>query len=391
MSNCGTTDASGSSGTWGPITHTYAASFTGAITLCPLMYDPHGTAANKGGGGSGVGDLTAGGAGHNNDNSYEGNATVPGGNICPTVTIPTLTTSASSASAFGGTVSDTATLTGSSGAGTITFKLYPASANCTGTPLYTNDVPTTGDGDYHSGGFAPSSSGTYQWQASFSSPAISGIESSCSDPNEQSTVPHQGFHPKPAIKVLKLASVKCADLAPGVSQPAGITPCHGTWSKYTRGVATLLVPSSGSYAIPVKYQIRVTNTGKTPLKLTLNDPRCDAGSISGPISVKGTLTGNTLSVGGRAFYTCTHTLTQNDPNTKVAGQPFTNTATVTGKPPTGVPVHGHSKVTVHRKPAPKARKFCRSTRTGRRVFYTGNRKPKACLPQKPKHGHGFTG
>jgi hypothetical protein len=156
-------------------------------------------------------------------------------------------------------------------------------------------------------------------------------------------------------------------------------------------VATLLVPSSGSYAIPVKYQIRVTNTGKTPLKLTLNDPRCDAGSISGPISVKGTLTGNTLSVGGRAFYTCTHTLTQNDPNTKVAGQPFTNTATVTGKPPTGVPVHGHSKVTVHRKPAPKARKFCRSTRTGRRVFYTGNRKPKACLPQKPKHGHGFTG
>jgi hypothetical protein len=188
-SNCGTTTPSGSSGTWGPITHTYAASFTGAITLCPVMYDPHGKAVNKGGGGSGAGDLTAGGAGNNNDNSYEGNGTLPGGNVCSTIKIPTLTTSAASANAFGGQVSDTATLTGSTGNGAITFKLYPSGANCTGTPLYTKAVPTTGDGQYQSGGFAPSASGTYQWQASFASSTITGLVSSCTDQNEQSSVP----------------------------------------------------------------------------------------------------------------------------------------------------------------------------------------------------------
>jgi hypothetical protein len=188
-SNCGTTTASGSSGTWGPITHTYAASFSGPITLCPVMYDPHGKAVNNGGGGSGAGDLTAGGAHNNNDNSYEGNGAVPGGNTCPRVTIPTLSTSASSANALGGQVSDTATLTGSSGNGTITFNLYRSGANCTGTPLYTKAVPTTGDSQYQSGGFAPSASGTYQWQANFSSSTISALVSSCTDQNEQSSVP----------------------------------------------------------------------------------------------------------------------------------------------------------------------------------------------------------
>lgn len=199
FSNCGTTNSNGSSGTWGPITHTYAPSFTGPIKLCPVMYDPHGQGVDKGGGGSGMGDITAGGNGHNGDNSYEGNGQGTNGNVCPTATIPTLTTSASSARAFGGDVSDTATLTGATGSGTITFKLYPSSANCTGTPLYSKSVATTGSGDYGSGGFAPSSSGTYQWQASYSSASIKGILTSCSDPSEKSSVPHQTLHPKAAV------------------------------------------------------------------------------------------------------------------------------------------------------------------------------------------------
>jgi hypothetical protein len=390
-SQCDGVNSSGvTAGSWGPISHTYASSFTGPITLCPILYDPHGGHDNSGQ--SNVNDITAGSnaatKNHNNDNSYEGNGTGANGNTCPTINIPTLTTSASSGT---GAIHDTATLTGSSGNGTITFNLYPAGSGCSGSPLYTSSVPTPGDGDYRSGDYTPTSSGTYQWQASYASSTISGLISACNDPNEQSTATHQNHHGKPEISVAKLDSVHCSDLAAGASQPSGILPCTGVWSPYTQGVLTVQVPFSGSYSILIDYQIRVTNTGDTPLALSLSDPRCDAGTISGPTLVSGTLTGATLSVGGKAYYTCQHTLTQNDPNRNASGEPFTNTATVTGTPPTGRPVHGHGSVTVHRKAKPKARKFCRSFKTGQEISYTGNKKPRACEPRKPHHPSGFTG
>jgi hypothetical protein len=122
FSNCGNVDPTTkiSSGTWGPISHTYPTGTT-SITVCPVLYDPHGAYANSGkstdeditaGGssdpasadeGSGSGDQSTGGGdegssgsgdegssgdqssssgddtdasdptGHNTDNSYEGN------------------------------------------------------------------------------------------------------------------------------------------------------------------------------------------------------------------------------------------------------------------------------------------------------------------------------
>src|SRR5947199_1650372 len=53
----------------------------------------------------------------------------------------------------------------------------------------------------------------------------------------------------PEMTVLKLAAVRCSDLASGVSQPAGILPCSGTFSDYTHGTLTVQIPFSGSYAI----------------------------------------------------------------------------------------------------------------------------------------------
>lgn len=80
FSNCDNVDSSGvSSGTWGPISHTYPAG-TSSIKLCPIMYDPHGGRDNSGK--SSVQDITAGGQGHNDDNSYEGNGTTASGNQC---------------------------------------------------------------------------------------------------------------------------------------------------------------------------------------------------------------------------------------------------------------------------------------------------------------------
>jgi hypothetical protein len=401
LGDCSGLNGSGvTSGQWGPISHTYAANATQPLQLCPILYDPHGGSQNSGK--SGVKDVTAGANSsthdYNNDNSYETNGTGPDGNQCPKITLPMLTTSASAASSTGA-IHDTATLTGATGSGTITFNLYPAGSGCSGTPLYTNSVTTSGAGDYQSGDFSPSAGGIYQWQASYDSTSVKGLITACGDPNEQSRVPPH--HPKsPGLEVLKLVSVRCADLATKATQPSDIEPCNGTWSNYTTGIPTVSVPATGSYAIPIDYQIQVTNTGQTPLTLSLSDSLCDSGTIAGPVQVSGTLTNDTLSAGGQAYYTCTHTLTQNDPELHATGEPFTNTATVTGTPPSGPPIHKDSTVTVHRLPAPAARHFCRNARTGKKVVWRHfpKNKPEACeprtrrpRPRPPKHPRGFTG
>lgn len=396
LSQCDSVDSNGvTDGSWGPISHTYAASFSGPIKLCPVMYDPHGGKDNSGQ--SSVKDITAGGNGYNNDNSYDTNQFTGGPGSCPKVSIPTLTTSASSAQAPNA-IHDTATLTGTGGgAGSIVFKLYQSSANCSGTPLFTSTVSTNGDGDYQSGDFSPTSPGSYQWQASYSSSSISGLITPCNDPNETSPVTPPGQHAKPGIKVVKLSSVPCsalpgADISPKPAEPSGVLPCTGSASQFSRGTITIEVPKGGHYSIPISYQIRVTNTGKLPLTLSLSDPRCDKGTIKGPFAVSGTLNGNTLSAGGRAFYTCTHQLTAKDGSGRFS--PFTNTATVTGQPPSGPPVHGTSRVVtkrVHPSPRPPVRR-CRSLRTGRPVRWPfGQPKPKACRPAPGRPGKGFTG
>jgi hypothetical protein len=393
---CDQVNSSGvTAGHWGPITHTYAASFTQAIQLCPIMYDPHGGHDNSGQ--SSVKDITAGGSGRNTDNSYETNQFTGGPGSCPKISIPTLTTSASSAMAPNA-IHDTATLTGTGGgSGSITFNLYNSGANCTGTPLFTSTVSTNGDGDYQSGDFSPTSPGSYQWQASYSSSSVSGLITPCNDPNETSPVTPPGQHPKPAIKVVKLSSVPCsalpgADISPKPGEPSGVLPCTGSASQFTRGTITIEVPKGGHYSIPISYQIRVTNTGKQPLALSLSDPRCDKGTIKGPFAVSGTLNGDTLSAGGRAFYTCTHQLTAKDGSGRFS--PFRNVATVTGTPPSGPPVHGTSTVVtkrVHPSPRPPVRR-CRSLRTGRPVRWPfGQPKPKACRPRPGRPGKGFTG
>jgi hypothetical protein len=598
FSQCDGLNASGvTAGTWGPITHTYAASFTGPIKLCPIMYDPHGGHDNSGQ--SSVKDITAGGSGRNTDNSYETNQFTGGPGSCPQISIPTITTTASSAAA-GSPIHDTATLTGSSGAGTITFNLYAAGSGCSGAPLFTSSVSTTGDGPYTSGD-TTQPAGSYQWQASFSSSSISGIMSNCSDPNEVSTVGKAGptlttnavagtvgqpihdvahlsggsnptgtitwnvyassdttcttplnqqpsaltatvngdndytspnFTPSaagsyqwvatysgdsnnstqktacgdpnevstvtnsaaPAITlhkverigssgpfthgpvtgnvgdtvnyrimvtntgntklVLQFTDAQCdagtlsapsvisgnydaatntlsaggelqytcshvlaagdqpyTNTASVIGTPPSGPPVSATDSvqafakqpgqpgikvlklqrvgssgRFTHGLLTVTEHAGHFVVFTIDYEIRVTNTGSTPLTLSLNDRHCDAGTIQGPSVISGTLNGDVLSAGGKAQYTCSHRYVQGDPAR------FTNVAVVTGTPPNGPPVHGRSHVTVHRKTVSPKTKLCR-TPTGRVIHYKGNRKPAACKfhPKPPKHPRGFTG
>ncbi len=502
LSECDGVNSSGvTAGTWGPISHTYAASFSGPITLCPIMYDPHGGRDNSGQ--TSVGDLTAGGQGHNDDNSYEGNGTGANGDSCPTINVPTLTTTASSATG-GSAVHDTATLTGSNGAGSITFNLYPAGANCSGTPLFTSNVSTPGDGDYPSQDFAPTTGGTYQWQASYSSSTIQNLLSTCNDPNEQSTF---SLPNSPAIQLIKLERIgstafahgpitgnigarvdyemmvtntgdtplalvftdtqcdsgtlsaaslvtgsydsssqtlapagevryTCSHVLASGDQPytntasvTGTPPpgqgspvsAHDSVQAFAQTPSTPGAPgirvlklqrvgdsgnfttnlltiseTAGSYVVhTIEYEVQVTNTGNQTLTLSLNDPRCDSGTVQGPTAISGSLSGDVLSPGGEAQYTCSHRLLQSDSSS------FTNVATVTGTPPSGSPVSGTSSVTVKKRTV-AAKQVCR-TPAGRIIHYKGSRSPRRARPpphrrhrhhnpsRAPKSPRGFTG
>ena len=87
-----------------------------------------------------------------------------------TKALTVLSTTASGPIAIGGTITDTAHLSGGfNPTGTITFDLTgPNDVFCTGAVAFTSTVTVNGNGDYVSGPFAPTATGTYQWRARYS-------------------------------------------------------------------------------------------------------------------------------------------------------------------------------------------------------------------------------
>ncbi len=156
-------------------------------------------------------------------------------------------------------------------------------------------------------------------------------------------------------------------------------------------------PITAKVGDTIQYEIQVTNTGTAPLTLSLSDPLCDAGTISGPSLISGTLNGSVLSAGGEAQYTCSHVLTAGD------ASPFTNTATVTGQPPSGPPVSGTSAVTANKqavlpvtitkkKPpkCPKGKvKRTKKVHGKTRIVCVAKKRP--IISRAPIHSSGFTG
>lgn len=103
---------------------------------------------------------------------------------------PTIATDAGSGT-VGDAISDTATLSGATAGagGTITFSLYGPSdtPNCTGDAVFTDTVDVSGNGDYPSGSFTPSVSGTFYWIAAYSGdPSNEAATGSCGDDGETS-------------------------------------------------------------------------------------------------------------------------------------------------------------------------------------------------------------
>lgn len=91
----------------------------------------------------------------------------------PGLAATTLSTVASPSVTLGGTISDSATLSGGSigGAaptGTITFTLFaPNDPTCSSPAIFTSTAPVNGNGTYSSAPFTSSAIGTYHWIANY--------------------------------------------------------------------------------------------------------------------------------------------------------------------------------------------------------------------------------
>src|SRR6266566_990210 len=104
-----------------------------------------------------------------------------------------MTTTAQSSVTIGQPIFDVAHLTGSTlgAGGTITFKAFgPNDPTCAGPPVFTSAaLPVNGDGDYNSGNFTPTVTGTYLWTAAYTGDQHNkGSSTACKDANESSSV-----------------------------------------------------------------------------------------------------------------------------------------------------------------------------------------------------------
>src|SRR5205814_974557 len=119
-----------------------------------------------------------------------------------------------------------ATLSGGhSPTGTITFDLYgpSASPDCSGAAVFTSTVPVSGNGDYNSGPFTPTTAGSYYWVASYSGDVNNQPSTgTCGDQGETSTLAK-----KPTAVVTTATSAVIGDAITDSATLSGGTPGIG--------------------------------------------------------------------------------------------------------------------------------------------------------------------
>lgn len=104
---------------------------------------------------------------------------------------PAVTTQTTSDVTLGGSVSDTATLSGgSSPTGNVSFQLFgPDDEACGTQAVFTSTVAVSGAGNYSSASFTPAAAGTYRWVATYSGDsANNAVSTRCGEPSETVTV-----------------------------------------------------------------------------------------------------------------------------------------------------------------------------------------------------------
>lgn len=171
---------------------------------------------------------------------------------------PVLSTVASGSLVVGGSVSDTATLSGGQApTGTITFRLFgPDNGSCSGSAAFTSTVTVSGNGSYRSESFATSQIGTYRWTATYSGDSNNTTSvSGCNASGEQVKVTRAS----PALATSASGSVpaggKVSDtgtLSAGYSPTGTITfrlygPDNGSCSGSAAYTSRVAVAGNGTY------------------------------------------------------------------------------------------------------------------------------------------------
>ncbi len=178
------------------------------------------------------------------------------------VAVPTLSTSATASVGVGGTISDTATLSGGSApTGTVTFTVFgPGDATCASAPVFT--VPVTVAGGAATATITPGAVGVYRWIASYGGDGgNAAVAGACNDANESSNVtqvtPTVSSTGSPhGTAVLGTSLSDSANLASGFN-PAGTMTfrLYGPSDPTCAGPAAFTAPTvpvsgNGAYASP---------------------------------------------------------------------------------------------------------------------------------------------
>jgi len=167
------------------------------------------------------------------------------------------------AAPVGGTISDTATVTGAGPAaptGTVTFNLYGPGDTACATIIFTSTNPvaaspatSTTTSKATSGSFAPTTVGAYRWTATYSGDANNTISgpTACNDPNEISTVATSPTIATQAVAVVPL------------NKPTGDTATLSGVNGTATGTITFKAYGPGSPTTPTCTTLAFTSTPRT--------------------------------------------------------------------------------------------------------------------------------
>lgn len=183
--------------------------------------------------------------------------------------LPAITTVASPPATIGGTLTDTAAVTGRvnpvDGA-TITFNLYDTTdTTCSGAPIFTATVPIAADGTAASPPFTPSAPGSYRWIASYSGDANnSPVAGVCGDTGETGTINRA----QPAISTVASPSVPQGHMVSDIATVTGrVSPIPGatvTFRLYADGDLACVAPPIFTSVALVTPEGRATSANFMP-------------------------------------------------------------------------------------------------------------------------------
>lgn len=244
--------------------------------------------------------------------------------VVVTPAAPAIATQASPSVPLGGTVSDTATLTGAfNPTGTITFRLYgPGDTACTGVPVFTS-VRSVVTGGATSEPFTPTAPGTYRWIASYSGDANNlPATGACAEPTEAVVV-------TPAPTTTTSTSTTTTTVPPTTTTSSTTTTSTSTT---TTSTTTTVPPTTTTSSTTTSTSTSTTSTS------TSTTPSTSTTSTTRPTTTSSSTTSTTRPITTSTSTTTTTrpTTTTSSTTTSTTSPPpiTTTTSTTTTLPPT---------------------------------------------------------